>query len=168
MTHETESALRARILELENGNAYLHDVMERAEAEYEKEIAELQTVNSEQADKIVDLQNENAELKRQVKAVESDHITCLNSAARLVNEVDALKIKRDEHLRSIAELIGEKAELVEHSGVLERLTKELTAEKLELVDALRYAKTLEQIILDPSRRRGFTERVTAVLAKYEK
>ena len=66
MTHETENALRARIAELENGNAYLREVMERAESEASAKIAELQAVNSEQAEKIVDLQTRRREHLRTI------------------------------------------------------------------------------------------------------
>lgn len=65
-THETESALRARILELENGNAYLHEVSERAESEANLQIAELRAVNSEQAGKIVALQTHREEHLRTI------------------------------------------------------------------------------------------------------
>jgi len=78
MTHETESALRARILELENGNAYLHDVMERAESEANAQIAELRAVNSEQADKIVDLQTRRDEHLRTIAELMGEKAELLN------------------------------------------------------------------------------------------
>ena len=87
MTHETESALRARILELENGNAYLHDVMERAESEAAAQIAELRAVNSEQADKIVDLQTRRDEHLRTIADLmgeKAELTTALNSALNII------------------------------------------------------------------------------------
>lgn len=94
MTHETESALRARILELENGNAYLREVMERAESAASAEIAELRAVNSEQADKIVELQTRREEHLRTIAELigeKRELVDALNSICSELSLIYSLK-----------------------------------------------------------------------------
>ena len=103
MTHETENALRARILELENGNAYLHDVMERAESEANAQIAELRAVNSEQAEKIVDLQTKRDEHLRTIAGLMGEKAELVEALTRAADFVQKEYGHHNPHIESLNE-----------------------------------------------------------------